>query len=103
MQIQYSNKVIERQCTELKQAKKDLSDKVAKKLHMLINFIERADNLSSLLAFPRYNFHKLRGERLGQYASDIATLMEEKVHTGCSLLLTKKMSLQFIQNPHLSQ
>ena len=46
MQVQYTNKTVEKQCTSLKQAKKDFSDKIAKKLLKLVNFIESADNLA---------------------------------------------------------
>lgn len=56
MQIQYNNKTVEKQCTNLKIAKRDFSDKVAKKLHKLVNFIECADNLASIIAFPTYIF-----------------------------------------------
>ncbi len=63
MQIQYNNKTVEKQCTNLRIAKKDFSDKVAKKLHKLVNFIESADNLASVIAFPTYHFHDLKGDR----------------------------------------
>lgn len=71
MQVQYTNKTVEKQCTSLKQAKKDFSDKIAKKLLKLVNFIESADNLASVTAFPTYHFHALKGKRKGQYALDI--------------------------------
>lgn len=71
MHIQYNDKLAEKQCTDLKQAKRDFSEKIAKKLHRLINFIDSADNLSSVQAFPTYNFHNLHGNRKGQYAVDI--------------------------------
>ena len=71
MQIQYNNKTVEKQCTNLRIAKKDFSDKIAKKLHKLVNFIESADNLASVIAFPTYHFHDLNGEREGEYALDI--------------------------------
>lgn len=71
MQVQYTNKTVEKQCRSLKQAKKDFSDKVAQKLHKLVNFIESADNLASVIAFPTYHFHDLKGKRDGQYALDI--------------------------------
>lgn len=71
MQIQYNNRTVEKQCTNLRIAKKDFSDKVAKKLHKLVNFIESADNLASVIAFPTYHFHDLKGDREGEYALDI--------------------------------
>ena len=71
MQVQYTNKTVEKQCTSLRQPKKDFSDKIAKKLLKLVNFIESADNLASVIAFPMYHFHDLKGNREGQYAMDI--------------------------------
>ena len=37
MKLIYTNKTVKKQCTELRQAKKDFSDKIAVKLHQLIN------------------------------------------------------------------
>ncbi len=71
MQVQYNDRKTQKQCTLLKQAQKDFSDIVARKLHRLINFIEIADSLSEVTAFTPYNFHALKGKRKGQYALDI--------------------------------
>ena len=71
MHIQYNNKTVEIVCRSIKVAKKDFSDKIARKLHQLVNFIESADNLASVIAFPAYHFHDLKGKRDGQYALDI--------------------------------
>ena len=51
MKLIYINKTVKKQCTELRQAKKDFSDKVAVKLHQLITFLEAADSLASVTAF----------------------------------------------------
>ncbi|MDL5043422.1 addiction module toxin RelE [Streptococcus raffinosi] len=71
MKLIYTNKTVEKQCTELRRAKKDFSDKVALKLHQLINLLEASDSLASVTAFPKYHFHQLRGKRNGQFALDI--------------------------------
>lgn len=71
MKLIYTNKTVEKQCTELRRAKKDFSDKIAVKLHLLINFLEAADSLVSVTAFPKYHFHQLKGKRQGQFALDI--------------------------------
>ena len=44
MKLIYTNKTVEKQCTELRRAKKDFSDKVALKLHQLINLLEVSDS-----------------------------------------------------------
>lgn len=71
MIIGYGNSKVERQCTDLREAKRSFPDKVARKLHMLINFIEAADNLQSIISNPSYNFHDLKGKKKSLYAMDI--------------------------------
>lgn len=71
MYINYKDNKVRKQCTNLTTAKKDFSEKVARKLHMLINFIEAAENLNSIISISKYNFHALKGGREGQYALDI--------------------------------
>ena len=71
MKLIYTNKTVKKQCTELRQAKKDFSDKVALKLHQLINLLEASDSLASVTSFPKYHFHQLKGKRQGQFALDI--------------------------------
>lgn len=71
MNISYANRKVEKQCTELKRATIDFSPKVAKKLLKLVNFIEAADNLSSVISMKTYRFHKLKGNLTGLYAMDI--------------------------------
>ena len=63
MKLIYTNKTVEKQCTELSRAKKDFSDKVALKLQQLINLLEASDSLASVTAFPKYHFHQLSRER----------------------------------------
>ncbi len=53
------------------EGEKDFSEKVAEKLHQLITFLEAADSLASVTAFPKYHFHQLKGERQGQFTIDI--------------------------------
>lgn len=71
MKLIYTNKTVKKQCTELRKAKKDFSEKVTEKLHQLITFLEAADSLASVTAFPKYHFHQLKGERQGQFTIDI--------------------------------
>lgn len=71
MDINYKNKKVEKQCTDLGQAKKDFPMKVAKKLHKLINFIEAAENLESIINMHNLSFHPLTRNREGEYSMDI--------------------------------
>ncbi|APX71723.1 type II toxin-antitoxin system RelE/ParE family toxin [Companilactobacillus allii] len=71
MQIEYKNGKVKKQCCSLKEARKAFSDKIAKKLIKLVNFIESSDNLESIINNPVYHFHKLKGNMDGFYAMDI--------------------------------
>ena len=72
IEIQYKDKKVEKLCTDLKKAKKDLPANVAEKLHALINLIESADNLKDIDELQIYHLHPLQGKREGQYALDVA-------------------------------
>ncbi|WP_334333469.1 type II toxin-antitoxin system RelE/ParE family toxin [Companilactobacillus sp. HBUAS59544] len=71
MRISYKNRKVEKQCESLKEAKKAFSEKIAKKLLKLVNFIKAAENLESIIKNPFYKFHKLKGDKEGLYALDI--------------------------------
>ncbi|MQS75326.1 type II toxin-antitoxin system RelE/ParE family toxin [Companilactobacillus halodurans] len=71
MQIDFKNKRVEKQCRSLVKAKKDFPEKIAIKLLKLINFVELADNLESVINNPVYHFHKLKGDLKGLYSMDI--------------------------------
>lgn len=73
MKIFYKNKKLEKQCTNLKIAKKEYGDKVAIRLFKAINFIQEVPNLSMVINFRAYHFHNLKGDRNGQYAIDIGS------------------------------
>lgn len=71
MQIVYKNNTVKKQCTELKQAKKDFSEKIAKKLLSKVNFLESADALDSVINNSTLHFHDLKGNLDGFYSIDI--------------------------------
>lgn len=71
MKIEYRNKKVRKQCTELKQAQRDFGPKIARKLLKLLNFLENAENLKSVINNHIYNFHALKGTRNGEYAMDV--------------------------------
>jgi len=71
MDIVYQDKVVKEQCTDLRRAKRDFSEKVAKKIAQRINFIEAAESLSDVISFAPLRFHALTGDRDGLYAMDV--------------------------------
>lgn len=71
MHIEYRDQKVHAQCTNLRRAKRDFPEKVAKKLFMMINFIESAENLESIKNYPSYHFHQLKGDKKSLFALDI--------------------------------
>lgn len=71
MEISYRNRKVQKQCESLKVAKRDFPEKIAKKLLKLVNFIDAAENLESLVNNPLYHFHSLKGDKIGFFALDI--------------------------------
>ena len=71
MEISYKNGKVKKQCENLREAKKNFSEKVAKKLLKLVNFISAAENLESVINNPVYHFHNLTGDKIGVYSLDI--------------------------------
>lgn len=71
MNIHYRNKKIERLCTDLPYAKKEIN-RYSEKLHSLINFIENAINLNDVAMMQIYHLHPLEGKEKGMFALDIA-------------------------------
>lgn len=75
MKVKYKNKKVHTQCTNLKEAQKAFSDKIAKKLFATINYIDNATNLGDIINMPIYHFHHLKKDKRisnqYQYAIDI--------------------------------
>lgn len=71
MYIEYSDKKTEKRCKDLCEAKKHYPEKVAKKLLKAINYIENAESLLDVINYRSFAFHKLKGNRNGQYAIDV--------------------------------
>lgn len=73
MQIFYDNTKIRKDCTDYKKAKKKYGEKIAGKLFSVINFIENAVSLETVINHRPYHFHDLKGDREGQFAIDIGS------------------------------
>lgn len=72
IEIKYHDKTVQKMCTDLKKAKKDLPTIVAEKLHALINLLESSENLQDISEMQIYHLHPLQGKREGEFALDIA-------------------------------
>lgn len=71
MKIVYQSSTVEKQCNELRRAKRDFPEKIAKKLLNRVNFLKAAENLESVINNPVLHFHDLKGKLDGFYAIDI--------------------------------
>lgn len=82
MEIVYSSKKVEEQCTSLKRAKKLFGGdaKMAEKLLARVNALEQAKNLKDIIVQPPFRFHNLTnkdGKNLeGHFAIDVKTKMQ---------------------------
>ncbi|MFI3142056.1 MAG: hypothetical protein R3Y27_07110 [Clostridia bacterium] len=59
----FSNKKVQRLCTDYTYAKKQLDERTAFKLMALMNLIEAAATLKDIAVFKKYNVHNLSGNR----------------------------------------
>ena len=82
MELVYSSKKVEEQCTSLKQAKKLFGGdvKMAEKLLSRINALEQASTLKDIVVQPQFRFHSLTnkdGNNLeGRFAIDVKTKVQ---------------------------
>ena len=75
MKLIYANKKVERQCIDLKAAKKLFggNDSLAISLLARINAMENAEIIKDIIAIKPFRFHKLHGSRDGEFAIDVKT------------------------------
>lgn len=73
MKVNYANKKVEQQCTNMKAALKLFGgDKnLALSLLSRINAMKAADVLKDIIVTPQFHFHNLRGDREGYFAIDV--------------------------------
>ncbi len=71
MKISYKSKKLEKECTNISQAKKKYNEKVAEKLLYTIDAIKKAETLRDIICVPTFRFHSLIGDKNGKYAIDL--------------------------------
>jgi proteic killer suppression protein len=71
LNIRYKNEKLSSECKDFRKAKKHYGDKVAGKLHEVIEFIEAAESLRDIRNFPPFHFHDLKGNKSGLYTIDL--------------------------------
>lgn len=73
MKIIYNNNKVEKQCTDIKAARKLFGGRndLAISLFARINAIERSDVLKDIIMMPTYHFHNLHGKLEGLFAIDV--------------------------------
>lgn len=75
MKLIYDNTKVQKQCTDLKTAKKLFggNDAMARSLFSRINAIQQAIVLKDIVVMPTFHFHKLNGNMEGFFAIDVKT------------------------------
>lgn len=75
MQLIYENSKVQKQCTDLKIAKKLFGGNVLMATSLLarINALEQADIIKDIIVMPTFHFHKLSGNLEGYFAVDVKT------------------------------
>lgn len=75
MQLVYDNTKVQRQCTDLKTAKKLFggNNLMARSLFARINALQQANVLKDIVVMPTFHFHKLNGNMEGFFAIDVKT------------------------------
>lgn len=75
MELVYENTKVEKQCTDLKTAKKLFGGNVimATSLFSRINALQQAVVIKDIIMMPTFHFHKLGGNLQGYFAIDVKT------------------------------
>ena len=71
MDIEYSNKQIEKVCTNASSASKKHGKEMAERIHQRIDEIDAADTIEMMIQFHIGRCHPLTQNRKGQYAVDL--------------------------------
>lgn len=75
MQLLYNNSKVQKQCTDLKTAKRLFGGKAALAISLFarINAIQQASVIKDIIMMPTFYFHRLSGNRNGYFAIDVKT------------------------------
>ena len=75
MQLLYNNSKVQKQCTDLKTAKKLFGGNaaLATSLFARINAMQQANVIKDIVMMPTFHFHKLNGNMDGFFAIDVKT------------------------------
>jgi len=73
VKIIYATDKLEKQCTDLKEAKKAFGGDKGLAISLLarVNAIRAAHVIKDIIAMPQFHFHKLSGKKEGLFAVDV--------------------------------
>ena len=73
MKVAYDNRKVEKQCTDLKAARKLFggNNALATSLFARINALQQASVIKDIVVMPTFHFHKLNGDLEGYFAIDV--------------------------------
>lgn len=71
MEIIFSNKQLEKLCTDLCKARKECGDIISRNLLSRIQLLRAAETIEDVIKMPTLNFHGLKGKGKGTFAIDV--------------------------------
>ncbi len=71
MDIEFASAKLQKLCEQTMKADRELGPKVAEKLRLRLTQLGGCDTLADMRCFPAARFHRLTGNRDGQYAVDL--------------------------------
>ncbi len=71
MKIYFSNRKLEKICSDQKQGIRELGDQCAKKMRQRLAELYAADNLGDISRFPPARCHELTGDRKNSFSVDL--------------------------------
>ncbi len=79
MQVIYNNKKVQKQCTDLKAARKLFggNNNLAISLFARINAMKQARMIKDIIAMPSFHFHKLKGNLEGYFSIDVKSRTDQ--------------------------
>ena len=79
MKICYENPKVQKQCTDMKAAKKLFGGdkRLALSLMARITALEQADVIKDIVVMPTFRFHNLKGDKKGFFAIDVKSKIDK--------------------------
>lgn len=95
VQVEFRTKKLEGWYKESAKAQRDLGAKIARKYIGRVNIIKKAKSVDELSGLPGLRFHKLTGDRAGQYAINLDGFYRLHVTVGDEMVTIEEVSKHY--------